>query len=296
MPVRKFWRRQNNVRHSGLWGTNQSPLVSTNSAQRQGNSADQLEGSHGKQRRRREAEGVAGTNGNFGRDGSRVLGDRDIDVRHLISRQDLPGPVQRNNWREAYPTAWGSAGPDFAAHKVRIGRCWKSSHCGRLPRPQKHRVAGPEGPPQLDAAQNELEKHVNDEAGVDRCSSLLSAAPRRRDPPHRRRISVVADRLAGMPGHGTSGEKAWLAVSLMNRRFGPARPTPAHDSVQLMDIPSSHSAWQISSRACRNRRSRPPPRQVSARRERIPPPRFRRNEGSPRRSGGAPHGPPGCIS
>jgi len=65
MPVRKFWRRQNNVRHSGLWGTNQSPLVSTNSAQRQGNSADQIEGSHGKQRRRREAEGVAGTNGNL---------------------------------------------------------------------------------------------------------------------------------------------------------------------------------------------------------------------------------------
>lgn len=43
-----------------------------------------------------------------------------------------------------------------------------------------------------------------------------------------------------MPGHGTSGVKAWLAVILMDRRLGPGRPTAAHDSVHDIRVPSSH--------------------------------------------------------
>jgi hypothetical protein len=44
-----------------------------------------------------------------------------------------------------------------------------------------------------------------------------------------------------MPGHGTSGVKAWLAPILMKTRLGPGRPAAAHDSVHAIDIPSSHS-------------------------------------------------------
>jgi hypothetical protein len=106
---------------------------------------------------------------------------------------------------------------------------------------QKHRVVGPKHSRQLNAAENEQEQHADDDTDFNRCGPLLSAAQPPCAPAHRSRISVVADKLAGIPGHGTSGAKGWLALIVMNRRLGPGRPTVAHDSVQLIDVPSSHS-------------------------------------------------------
>lgn len=116
-------------------------------------------------------------------------------------------------------------------------------HCvaaGFLDR-QKHRIVGPEGPPEFDATQNDEKQSPDDEAGLNGRSALFRTKPSRRAARYCRRNSVAVVRLAGMPGHGTIGVKAWLALTLINIRFGPGRPTAAHDSVHDIAVPSLHS-------------------------------------------------------
>jgi hypothetical protein len=47
--------------------------------------------------------------------------------------------------------------------------------------------------------------------------------------------------MPGIPGHGISGVKGWLALIVMKTRFGLGRPAVAHDSVHAIEVPSSHS-------------------------------------------------------
>jgi hypothetical protein len=47
--------------------------------------------------------------------------------------------------------------------------------------------------------------------------------------------------MPGIPGHGTNGVKAWLALIFMKTRLGAGRPAVAQDSLQAINVPSSHS-------------------------------------------------------
>ena len=52
---------------------------------------------------------------------------------------------------------------------------------------------------------------------------------------------MTAVSVAGIPGQGTSGVKAWLALIVIKTRLGPGRPRVRHDWAQAIGVPSSHS-------------------------------------------------------
>jgi hypothetical protein len=51
---------------------------------------------------------------------------------------------------------------------------------------------------------------------------------------------VVAVSDVGIPGQGEIGEKVWLAVTVINTRFG-VFPAPTQVVPQVIEVPSSHS-------------------------------------------------------
>jgi hypothetical protein len=105
---------------------------------------------------------------------------------------------------------------------------------------EQHRIVGPKGSPKLGTADDQQQQDRHSDAGFDPRRTFFGAAPRR-PTVHCRRNSVVAVKVAGIPGHGTNGVKAWLALILMKMRLGSGRPNVAHDSVQAIDVASAHS-------------------------------------------------------
>jgi len=73
---------------------------------------------------------------------------------------------------------------------------------------EKHRVVGPQGSPELDAADDQQKQHRYSNTGLDRGGALFRAASRWPAADHCRRISVADVNVAGNTGHGRSGAAA----------------------------------------------------------------------------------------